>query len=205
MVHVIVGIAGGSASGKSTVVERLTARLGGDIVAVVAHDRYYRDQSALPVDVRATLNFDHPDALETELLLTHLTALRAGVTIEAPVYDFTRHARSARVDRVEPRPVVLVEGVLVLADARLRTVIDLRVFVDTDDESRYARRLRRDVAQRGRTVESVQSQYDSTVRPMHDQFVEPSRRYADVILTNGGFNDRGIDEVVTRIQCLRSA
>jgi uridine kinase len=199
MTRTIIGIGGGSASGKSTVVERLIGRLGAETLGVLAHDRYYRDQTSLPADARATLNFDHPDALETELLLTHLAALRAGAAVEAPVYDFTRHARSARVDRVEPRPVMLVEGVLVLADARLRAAMDLRVFVDTDDETRYARRLERDVAERGRTAESVRAQFDMTVRPMHAAFVEPSRQYADIVIADGGFNDVGIDRAMIEI------
>ena len=200
---IVVGVAGGSGSGKTTVVRRLVERLGTHTTAVIAHDRYYYDQSGVPVDARAGLNFDRPDALETELLVAHLQALRAGETVDAPVYDFSRHARGPRVERVEPRPVILIEGVLVLVDSRLRDAMDLRVFVDTDDETRYARRLKRDVADRGRTVESVQSQYAATVHPMHVQFVEPSRRYADLIVTDGGFNDKGIDDVLTRIQSLR--
>jgi uridine kinase len=204
MASVIVGIAGGSGSGKTTVVERLVDRLGTGTAAVIAHDRYYRDQRAIPAEARATLNFDHPDALETELLVSHLQSLRAGRPVDVPVYDFSRHARELRVERVEPRAVILVEGVLVLADALLRDAMDLRVFVDTDDESRYARRLKRDVADRGRTAESVQSQYAATVHPMHVQFVEPSRRYAELIVTEGGFNDKGIGDVLTRIQSLRS-
>lgn len=201
---IVVGIAGGSASGKTTVVERLIARLGADAAAVIAHDRYYRDQRAIPAAARATLNFDHPDALETELLVSHLQSLRAGLAVEVPVYDFSRHARDTRVDRVEPKPVILIEGVLVLADRRLRDAMDLRVFVDTDAKIRYARRLTRDVADRGRTVESVRSQYAASVHPMHVQFVEPSRRYAELIVTDGGFNDKGIGEVLIRIQSLRS-
>ena len=199
MRRVLIGIAGGSGSGKSTVVERLVIRLGGETVAVIAHDRYYRDRRAFPADVRATLNFDHPDALETDLLLTHLTSLRAGVTVEAPNYDFTHHARSARVDRVEPRPVILVEGVLVLADVRLRALMDLKVFVDTDEHTRYERRLERDVQDRGRTAASVREQFESTVRPMHAQFVEPSRQHADIVIAEGGFNDDAIEEVAAEI------
>lgn len=201
---IVVGIAGGSGSGKTTVVERLVERLGTGTAAVIAHDRYYRDQGTIPSETRATLNFDHPDALETELLVSHLQSLRAGRPVEVPVYDFSRHAREPRVERVEPRPVILIEGVLVLVDSRLRAAMDLRVFVETDDKTRYARRLKRDVADRGRTVESVQAQYAATVHPMHVQFVEPSRRYAEVTVTDGGFNDKGIGEVLTRIQNLRS-
>jgi uridine kinase len=195
----IVGIAGGSGSGKTTVVERLVDRLSAGTAAVIAHDRYYRDQSAIPPAARAALNFDHPDALDTDLLVSHLQSLRAGLPIEAPVYDFARHARLPRVESVDPRPVILVEGVLVLADSRLREAMDLRVFVDTDDETRYARRVKRDVTDRGRTVESVQSQYAATVLPMHAQFVEPSRRYADLIVTEGGFNEDGIARIAAEI------
>ena len=204
MASLIVGIAGGSGSGKTTVVERLVERLGTGTAAVIAHDRYYRDQRAIPAEARGSLNFDHPDALETELLVSHLQSLRAGRPVEVPVYDFSRHARESRVDRVEPRPVILVAGLLVLADSLLREAMDCRVFVDTDDETRYARRLKRDVADRGRTVESVAWQYAATVLPMHRQFVEPSRRYAELIVTDGGLNDKGIGEVLTRIQNLRS-
>jgi uridine kinase len=199
MTRTFVGIAGGSASGKSAVVERLVDRLGADTVAVIAHDRYYRDRSTLDASARAALNFDHPDALETELLLSHLESLRHGFAVDTPVYDFTQHARATRVERVAPRPVILLEGVLVLADARLRSAMDLRVFVDTAEEARYARRLRRDVADRGRTVESVRAQFEATVIPMHVEFVEPSRRHADVVVTGGGFNEEGIERVAREI------
>ncbi len=201
---VIVGVAGGSGSGKTTVVERLIAGLGADAAVVIAHDRYYRDQRAIPPEARAALNFDHPDALETELLVSHLQWLREGRPVEVPMYDFSRHARKPGMERIEPRPVIVIEGVLVLADPRLRDAMDLRVFVATDDETRHARRLKRDVADRGRTVESVEWQYAATVLPMHRQFVEPSRHYADLIVAVGGFNDQGIGEVLTRIQSLRS-
>ncbi len=201
----VVGIAGGSASGKTTVVERLVDRLGADTSLVIAHDRYYRDQSAIPSEARATLNFDHPDALDTDLLVSHLQSLRAGLPVDVPVYDFSRHARETHVERVDPRPVILVEGVLVLADSRLRDACDLRVFVETDEDTRYSRRLKRDVADRGRTVESVRSQYAATVLPMHLQFVEPSRRYADLVVTEGGFNDEGIARAVEEIRRLTRA
>jgi uridine kinase len=199
MANMVVGIGGGSASGKTTIVERLVGRFGAGMVAVIAYDRYYRDRSTLAAGVRATLNFDHPDALETELLLSHLESLRVGVPVEAPVYDFRRHTRTTDVERIAPRPVILVEGVLVLADPRLRSVMDLLVFVDTDEDARYARRLKRDVADRGRTAESVRAQFDATVLPMHVEFVEPSRRYADVIVTGGGFNAEGVEQVVREI------
>ena len=199
MTGLLVGVAGGSGSGKTTTVERLVERLGADNAQVLAHDRYYRDRSDLPAEARAALNFDHPDALDTELLVEHLHMARAGQPIDAPVYDFARHARESRVERLAPRPVILIEGVLVLADARLREMMDLRVFVDTADETSYARRLQRDVLERGRTAESVQAQYTASVLPMYDEFVAPSRRYADVIVTGGGFNDEGIARVLEEI------
>ena len=166
---------------------------------MIAHDRYYRDQSAIPVGVRAALNYDHPEALETELLVAHLESLRAGQAVDVPTYDFSRHARDSRSEQIVPRPVVLVEGVLVLADARLRDELDLRVFVDTPDAVRYERRIRRDVAERGRTPESVMLQYAATVKPMHAQFVEPSRRYADLIVREGGFNEKDLTVVMKEI------
>jgi uridine kinase len=169
-------------------------RFGADAVAIVAHDRYYHDRSAV-----TALNFDHPDALETELLLSHLQSLRHGFAVDAPVYDFTHHTRTTRNERIAPRPVIVVEGVLVLADARLRSVMDLLVFVDTDQDARYARRLKRDVADRGRTAESVRAQFEATVLPMHAEFVEPSRRYADVIVPGGGFNSDGVERVAREI------
>lgn len=196
----IVGIAGGSASGKTTVVERLRERLGADTAAAIPHDRYYRDLSDQSADARAATNFDHPDALETELLVAHLDALRAGRSVDAPVYDFTQHVREQRTDRVEPRAVILVEGVLVLADARLRSIMDLKVFVDTGDEARYARRLRRDLTERGRTIASVEAQYAGSVRPMHERFVEPSRRHADIVVADGGFNGAAIQALADEIR-----
>jgi uridine kinase len=200
---IVVGVAGGSGSGKTTVVERLVERLcnrrGRDTAAVIAHDRYYRDQSAVPPHERASLNYDHPDALETELLVSHLQSLRAGLAVDVPIYDFSRHAREPRMDRIAPRPVILVEGVLILTDLRLRDLMDLRVFVHTDDETRFARRLKRDVTERGRTVESVKAQYEATVLPMHVEYVEPSRRHADLVVTEGGFNDQGIERVAEEV------
>jgi uridine kinase len=204
MTRLIIGVAGGSGSGKTTTVERLVDRLGADNAQVLAHDRYYRDQSALTAEARVALNFDHPDALDTELLVEHVRLLRAGHAIQAPVYDFARHTRHTILDRIDPRPVIFLEGVLVLADVRLREVMDLRVFVETDDDTRYARRLRRDVIERGRTTESVQTQYATSVLPMHREFVEPSRRYADVIVMEGGFNDEGIARVMEEIQLARA-
>lgn len=199
MAPVLIGIAGGSGSGKSTVVRRLLEGLGPDRAAAIAHDRYYRDRAALAPDARTTVNYDHPDALDTDLFVRHLEVLRAGRPIDAPVYDFTRHERRPERERIHPRPAIIVEGILILAEPRLRVLMDLSVYVDVDDEARLARRLARDVADRGRTAASVLAQHAATVRPMHDAFVEPSRRYADVILAEGGFNETGVQEVFMKV------
>jgi uridine kinase len=196
---ILIGVAGGSASGKSTVVERLADRLGRDTVAVIEHDRYYKKLPGLSHDERESVNYDHPDALETELLVQHLDALRQGVAVDLPIYDFRRHVRLPQSDRIDPRPIIFVEGLLVLADARVRDALDLRVFVDTAEHARYERRLKRDVAERGRSEASVQQQFAESVRPMHVRFVEPSRRYADVIVADGGFNEVAVGMVLTQI------
>jgi uridine kinase len=195
---ILIGIAGGSASGKTTVVDRLVEHLGADMVSVIQHDRYYRDLPALPDDERAARNYDHPDALETDLLVSHLTALRAGRAVHAPVYDFAHHRRRPALHRIEPRPAIVVEGILVLADQRLLRVMDLKVFVDTPEAIRFARRLQRDVAERGRDGASVAAQYAATVRPMHHRFVEPSRVHADILIADGGFNEAGVRRLMTR-------
>ena len=202
---VVIGVAGGSASGKTTVVEQLVAACGHDTCTVIAHDRYYRDQTALTATDRETVNYDHPDALETELLLDHLTELVRGHAIDAPAYDFTMHRRQVVRDRLQPRPVIVVEGILVLAEPRLTRVLDLRVFVDTPDEVRLRRRLARDLAERGRTPASVIAQYEQTVRPMHQQFVEPSRREADLVIADGGYNEQAVAELIARVKALLTA
>jgi uridine kinase len=199
MARLVIGIAGGSGSGKTTVVRRMVDRFGAAGAAVLEHDRYYRDRPGLTEERRAALNYDHPQALDTPLLVAHVRALKAGTAIRAPVYDFSRHARLAAADTIEPRPVVIVEGILVLADEALRALFDVKVFVDTDADLRFIRRLNRDVGERGRTVESVIHQYLATVRPMHDEFVEPSRRYADVIVPAGGHDDAVIDRLLATI------
>ncbi|TVP47449.1 MAG: uridine kinase [Gemmatimonadales bacterium] len=196
---VIVGVAGGSGSGKTTVVREILHRLRPDRVGVVHHDAYYRDFAHLPPDTRATINFDHPESLETELLESHLQALLRGESIEAPVYDFTTHTRSAETIRVGPTDVIIVDGILVLAEARLRQLMDIRIFVDTDADLRFVRRLSRDMGERGRTLDSVIRQYLESVRPMHLDFVEPSKRWADVIIPEGGENRVAIDMVVTKL------
>lgn len=200
MASVVIGVAGGSGSGKTTVVRRLLEGLGHDTVSVLEHDRYYHDQSGRCLEERAHLNFDHPDALDTALLIEHLRLLRAGAPAEAPTYDFARHARRLGVWPILPRPAVIVEGILVLADSALRDLLDVKVFVDVDDETRLRRRLERDTVERGRSPASVLDQFEATVRPMHQRFVEPSRQFADVIITDGGFNRPAIDRLLELIR-----
>jgi uridine kinase len=194
---IIIGIAGGSGSGKTTVVRRLTASLGNAQVTVLEHDRYYRDRSELRLEERAALNYDHPDSLETDLLVEHVRALKAGETVDVPQYDFARHNRLDEREPVSPRAAILVEGILIFADASLRALMDVKVFVDADDDTRFIRRLQRDIAERGRTVASVIDQYLGTVKPMHLEFVEPSKRYADIIVPQGGHNDVAIEMLLT--------
>ena len=197
VVPIIIGIAGGSGSGKTTVVRRLTASLGNAQVTVLEHDRYYRDRSELRLEERAALNYDHPDSLETDLLVQHVRALKAGETVEVPQYDFARHNRLDDRETVSPRAALIVEGILIFADAGLRALMDVKVFVDADDDTRFIRRLQRDITERGRTVASVIDQYLGTVKPMHLEFVEPSKRYADIIVPQGGHNDVAIEMLLT--------
>ena len=194
---VIIGIAGGSGSGKTTVVRRLMSSLGDDQVSVLEHDRYYRDRSDLRLEERASLNYDHPDSLETEMMVEHVKALRLGQIVHAPQYDFARHNRLDAHDLVRPRAAIIVEGILIFADAALRGLMDVKVFVDADDDTRFIRRLQRDITERGRTVQSVIDQYLSTVKPMHLEFVEPSKRYADIIVPTGGHTDVAIEMLLT--------
>jgi uridine kinase len=205
MQPVVIGVAGGTGSGKTTVANQILQRVGAEHVAYIPHDAYYRDLSDLPSPQRARVNFDHPDSLETALLVTHLRDLRAGHTIEIPIYDFTTHTRTRRTQRVEPAPVVLIEGILIFAEPELRELLDVKLYVDTDADVRFIRRLRRDVEERGRSVESICEQYLSTVRPMHLEFVEPSKRYADVIIPEGGFNEIAIEMVAARIRGMLEA
>jgi uridine kinase len=202
MKPVIIGVAGGTGSGKTTVVREIVRRLGQDDVAVVQHDSYYRDRSSIPATERARINYDHPDALETPLLVEHLKVLLEGGTIEVPVYDFSTHTRTAQVVPVAPHKVVIVEGILVLAEPELRALMSIRVFVDTDADIRMIRRLRRDMRDRARTLESVVEQYQETVRPMHLEFVEPSKRHAHVIIPEGGENFVAVDMLVSRIEAI---
>jgi uridine kinase len=197
---VVIGVAGGTGSGKTTVVREIVSRLGPEDVAVIQHDSYYRDRSGIPPGERARINYDHPDALETPLLVEHVGRLHAGHAIDVPVYDFSTHTRTSDVVPLTPHKVVIVEGILVLAEAALRDMMAIRVFVDTDADIRMIRRLRRDMRDRGRTLESVVEQYLETVRPMHLEFVEPSKRHAHVIIPEGGENDVAVEMLVARIQ-----
>ena len=200
----VVGIAGATGSGKTTVARRLTEALPRGSVALVQHDSYYRDRSDLSYEARCELNFDHPDSLETSLMVEHLQALRAGKAVRIPIYDFTTHRRLSDTQRLEPGAVVVVEGILVLADPDLRAMLDIKVFVDTDADIRVFRRIRRDIEQRGRSFDSVRRQYYSTVRPMHLQFVEPSKRWADIIMPEGGHNQVALDLLVARLRTVIS-
>lgn len=193
-----IGLAGGSGSGKTTIAEEVVDRLEGR-VALLHHDAYYRHLADLSFEDRTRVNYDHPDSLETELLVDHLEALRAGLPIDHPVYDFANHLRADVTVPIRPAQVVVVEGILVLSDAALRAELDLKIFVDTDPDLRLARRLQRDIAERGRSVESVIEQYFATVRPMHLEFVEPSRRYADIIIPEG-YNPAAVATVVELIR-----
>ena len=199
---VVIGVAGGTGSGKTTVAREILRRAGTEQISLIQHDAYYKDLSDLPPAQRAMQNFDHPDALDNKLLIAHLRELKAGRTIEMPVYDFTTHTRTSEVQLVEPRRVILVEGILIFADSALRRIMDVKIYVDTDSDIRFIRRLERDLAERGRTMESVIRQYLATVRPMHQEFVEPSKRYADVIIPEGGFNEVAIDMIASRIKAL---
>src|SRR3954467_14338973 len=202
MPPIVIGVAGGSGSGKTTVVRRIVDTLGDAQVSVLEHDRYYRDRNDLRLEERAALNWDHPDSLETDLLVRHLQDLRQGHPVDVPRYDFARTAREPECERVTPRRTIIVEGILIFADPDLRRLMDVKVFVDTDDDIRFIRRLERDTAERGRTVRSVIDQYLGTVKPMHLDFVEPSKRYADVILPQGGHNAVAIDMLLTLIRSL---
>lgn len=196
----VIGIAGGSGSGKTTVARRVEAALPSASVSMLEHDVYYRDRPDLTYEDRCQLNFDHPDSLETELLVQHLIDLKAGREVDMPVYDFKNHRRKEVAHRVHPTNVIIVEGILTFVDARLRDQLDIKIYVDTDADIRAFRRIRRDIEQRGRTFDSVREQYYRTVRPMHLQFVEPSKRWADLIIPEGGGNRIGIELVIAMVR-----
>ena len=195
----VIGIAGGTGSGKTTITKRLVERFGGD-VSVIHHDSYYKAHNDMSYEARSRLNYDHPDAFDTELMLEHLKLLKAGKSVEVPVYDFTIHNRSDRTETVRPAKVLVVEGILIFAERTLCDQMDIKIFVDTDADVRILRRILRDVEERGRSLESVVNQYLTTVKPMHDQFVEPSKRRADVIIPEGGNNTVALEMVMERIR-----
>ena len=192
----ILGICGGTGSGKTTVASRLAEALGPDQALLLAQDYYYKDSSHLPFEERARQNFDHPDAVDFELLIQHVDALRSQQPVQQPWYDFSAHVRRPETKRVDPRAVVIVEGILIFQNSRVRELFDLKLYVDTDADVRFIRRLRRDIRERGRSVDSVVEQYLETVRPMHQQFVEPARRHADIVIPEGGKNDAAMELLV---------
>lgn len=198
----VLGIAGGTGSGKTTLADLILDSVGRDQISYLPHDAYYRDQKELPLEERAKVNYDHPDSLESELLVEHLQQLIAGQSIEVPVYDFTIHNRTSITRQVDPKPVILVEGILIFAEKELRRLFDMKIYVDTDADIRFIRRLKRDIEERGRTVQSVIDQYLKTVRPMHLEFVENSKRYADIIVPEGGMNPVALDMVIARLESL---
>ena len=197
---IIVGLAGGTGSGKSTFVAAILKGLDTRDVIVISHDSYYRDRSLLPVEDRANINYDHPDALETFLLLDHLRRLLEGKAVEIPIYDLVTHTRRPEIRRLKPCKVIIVEGILILADPELRELLDIKVFIDADADIRFIRRMERDLTERGRTRESVVKQYTESTRAMHFEFVEPSRRFADVIVPGGGQNSVAVDMLLAKIR-----
>jgi uridine kinase len=196
---VIVGIAGGTGSGKTTVAMRVHDGVGLSS-SLIQHDWYYRDLSGYSEEARALTNFDHPDSLDTELLIAHLTAMKAGLPIDCPQYDFQHHTRAQEIVRIEPSPVIIVEGILIFSDPRVRALLDLKLYVDTAADIRVFRRIRRDIRERGRDFESIRSQYFSTVRPMHMLYVEPTKAYADLIIPEGGENQVAIDVIIEHLR-----
>ena len=199
---IIIGIAGGTGSGKTTVSSEILKAIGKDKIAFISHDSYYKDQSDKPLSERIKTNYDHPDSLETGLMVRQLKELLAGSNIQVPIYDFSQHTRTKETNEISPKPVIIVDGILIFVDKNLRELFDIKVFVDTDSDIRFIRRLKRDVSERGRTVDSVINQYMTTVRPMHIDFVEPSKRKADVIIPEGGFNKVALNMIVSRLQAI---
>lgn len=195
----VMGIAGGTGSGKTTLVKKLTEQFD-DVITVLSHDNYYKRHDELTYEERCAINYDEPAAFDTDLMVDHLAQLRQGHSIECPVYDFTVHNRSDAVLHIVPRQVILVEGILIFADEALRTLMDIRIFVDTDADIRLCRRIKRDVNKRGRTLDSVLSQYQTTVKPMHEKHVEPSKRFANIVVPEGGKNEVALDMIVGRIR-----
>lgn len=195
----IIGIAGGTGSGKTTLTSRLKERFGND-VSVISHDNYYRSQDDIPFEERVKTNYDHPDSFETDLLISHLEQLRKGYSIECPIYSFSEHTRTKQTRKINPTKVIIVEGILIFQNPELLNMMNIRIYVDTDPDVRILRRILRDVKERGRSLDSVVTQYLSTVKPMHEQFVEPSKRNADIIVLEGGYNLVALDMIIQRIQ-----
>jgi uridine kinase len=200
MTPLFIGIAGGTGSGKSTVARRIVEGLPADSVSIIDHDSYYRDHADLDAESRARLNYDHPDSLDNDLLVAHLEELRAARAVDVPVYDFKTHSRMAERRHLEPTRIIVVEGILVFVEERVRRLLDVKIFVDTDADIRVFRRIRRDIEQRGRTFQSIREQYYQTVRPMHLQFVEPSKRWADLIVPEGGENHIAVDLILGKLR-----
>jgi uridine kinase len=198
----VIGICGGTGSGKTTVAHKIVAEVGANHVVFLQQDSYYRNLGDMPLDLKRHVNFDHPDALDNDLLINHLETLIAGESIDQPIYDYTTHSRTTTTRHIEPRPVIIMEGILVFINPELRSMMDMKIFVDTDADIRFIRRLKRDVDERGRSMNSVIEQYQTTVRPMHLQFVEPSKRYADIIIPEGGSNVVGIDLITGKIKAI---
>jgi uridine kinase len=198
----VIGIAGGTGSGKTTVANAIIEQVGEDIVSYLPHDAYYKDLSKLPPAQRVAVNFDHPNSLDTDLMKSHIAQLKAGQKVDLPIYDFTTHSRTKETKKILPNPVILVEGILIFVDPELRDLFDVKLFVDADADIRLIRRIQRDITERGRTIDSVLKQYQTTVRPMHLEFVEPSKRYADVIIPEGGHNIVALEMVIARIESL---
>ncbi|MCU1289322.1 MAG: udk [Acidobacteria bacterium] len=196
----IIGICGGTGSGKTTIARKIIESVGRENVILIEQDSYYRNLADMPLDERHQANFDHPDSIDSEMLMNHLKRLRSGNSIEMPVYDFVSHTRSDRCDHLDPKPVVIVEGILIFSEPRILSLLDVRVFVDTPDDIRFIRRLKRDIVERGRTLESVIAQYFATVRPMHFEFVEASKRNADIIIPEGGNTEIGIEFLCSKIR-----
>ena len=195
----VIGIAGGTGSGKTTLMENIISSFSG-MVTVLSHDNYYKRRDDLTYEQRCGINYDEPDALETDLMAAHLDELRQGRAIDCPVYDFTQHNRSGKTVRIEPKNVIIVDGILIFENQPLRDLMDIKIFVDTDADVRLCRRILRDVKERGRTLESVLSQYQNTVKPMHEKYVEPSKRFADIVVPEGGRNQVALDMIMGRIQ-----
>jgi uridine kinase len=195
----VIGIAGGTGSGKTTLMQRLVERFGSD-VTVLSHDNYYHRRDDMPFEQRCKVNYDEPAALETDLMARHLNALRHGQSIDCPVYDFSQHNRSNETVHIEPKPVIIVEGILIFENKQLRDLMDIKIFVDTDADIRLCRRIRRDVRERGRTLESVIEQYQTTVKPMHEKYVEPSKRHAHIVVPEGGKNAVALEMIEGRIR-----